>query len=471
MVSSMHALPNLTVCVCVCVYACVRCRSIEPLVATSTSSVMFPSATDATAASAAAAAAAAAATRHDTTGQTFNFVVLNNILSKEFVKTTPDCVFDLKGCDFRRTTKIPSGVTFRLSNHADPVDTTTSRKLSGGGGGGVGSAIGNVIRSQVNKQRVTSIPYPVREHKPSLSATAAGGAGGMVETEGNRARSTAPRHVVDLGGVTDDNAGSPDVEQLGSARQQKAKARMSRRSSDALFVQRSNVRCVASFLCFGVAMLSMTPAPSKRRLVVFGVPVRGGQRSRHSLCFVCRLCCLYLHVWCVRACALRMLLVSARQLPLLKDGNMFLSFHVDDKHVHTKFLAMVAADAEFLSRTNIMDYSVLLGVAFHTPRETSRRIDPSALPLPEGFGTAQSKSSSWAHRLDCWAGIEVRRSAPLQAPRHATPRHATPRHATPRRQSGCFCCMLSYYTFRIVLPVALLGLGCACVRACVRACV
>lgn len=106
-------------------------------------------------------------------------------------------------------------------------------------------------------------------------------------------------------------------------------------------------------------------------------------------------------------CCPRTPLPLRAQLPLLKDGNMFLSFHVDDELVHRNFLAMVAADAAFLTRTNIMDYSLLLGIAFHTPRTQGRRVNPNGPPLPEGFGAAQSKSSSWCHRLDCWAGIEV----------------------------------------------------------------
>ena len=100
---------------------------------------------------------------------------------------------------------------------------------------------------------------------------------------------------------------------------------------------------------------------------------------------------------------------SLFQLPLLKDGNMFLSFHVDDPLIHRKFLGMMAADAAFLGTSNIMDYSLLLGIAFHTPRDfgnaNSQAADVSGWSSP--FRT-DSNAACWSHRLNCWAGIEVR---------------------------------------------------------------
>lgn len=52
------------------------------------------------------------------------------------------------------------------------------------------------------------------------------------------------------------------------------------------------------------------------------------------------------------------------QLPLLKDGNMFLSFHLESKETLKNFLMMILADTKFLLNENIMDYSVLIGVSF-----------------------------------------------------------------------------------------------------------
>ena len=86
-------------------------------------------------------------------------------------------------------------------------------------------------------------------------------------------------------------------------------------------------------------------------------------------------------------------------MPLLKDGNMFFSFHVDDPLVRQRFLRMVAADAEYLASVNIMDYSLLLGVSF--------RIDNSDESDKRGGIMSAETGSQWAHRLECWAGIEV----------------------------------------------------------------
>ena len=302
--------------------------------------------------------------------------MLNNILSRQFVPSTPDCVFDLKGCDFRRKTKIPKSTTFRLSTNSSPVSGLVGTKPHSRGPGVVsalGSAIGEAIRNQLSTPRVDTA-IPLRAHKPRR-VDGVGLAAEAAQATTPRGISRATAGVVDppvlSAGAASAAAPLTIVEDQApkSSARRKSRARMSRRSSDALFVQRSNVRHVVWRL------------------------------SRYD--------CLQL-VSCRASHPAMMLRFSLLQLPLLKDGNMFLSFHVDDPLVHRKFLGMVAADAAFLGTSNIMDYSLLLGVAFHTPREfgsaRSEATEVSGWSTPFRTG---SNATCWSHRLNCWAGIEV----------------------------------------------------------------
>jgi len=80
---------------------------------------------------------------------------------------------------------------------------------------------------------------------------------------------------------------------------------------------------------------------------------------------------------------------------------MFLSFHVEDPTVRGQFIQMMAADADFLRKSNIMDYSLLLGVVFHIPHSTEdgRTEEPTIPDSSENLTT-------WSRQLHCWAGIE-----------------------------------------------------------------
>lgn len=98
---------------------------------------------------------------------------------------------------------------------------------------------------------------------------------------------------------------------------------------------------------------------------------------------------------------------SYGQLPILKDGNMFLSFHVDNKSIQQQFTSMIASDAEFLAQANIMDYSLLVGVTFHKNAADAVDIAPgsSQEDIERAFSATNAKC--WHHRIHCWAGIEV----------------------------------------------------------------
>ena len=162
--------------------------------------------------------------------------------------STPDCVFDLKGCDFRRKTKIPKSTTFRLSANSSPVSGMTGTMPHSKGAGVVsalGSAIGEAIRSQLSTPRVDTTTS-LRAHKPGRVDGVGPESAALQATPLAMSRATArviDSPVPDAGAASTSAALGVLGEQVArSSARRKSRARMSRRSSDALFVQRSNVR-------------------------------------------------------------------------------------------------------------------------------------------------------------------------------------------------------------------------------------
>ena len=157
-------------------------------------------------------------------------MVLNNILSKNIVPHAPDCVFDLKGCDFRRTTKIPKNFSFSLYTSPRPVRSVTSTPKGGM------QRVGDALMHQINKPRVmAAAPRAVAIHSHNVVSTSRQTPRGRDQLSRNDANSPSF-------GSTTPNSQSQARRSVHRSPDQSRRASTATRSSDSLFVQRSNVR-------------------------------------------------------------------------------------------------------------------------------------------------------------------------------------------------------------------------------------